>query len=953
MKSTIYKLAGVNNDKDFYKKFPSEASFMKKHGKAFKKAQDGMKVPKSNNTKEYLPMYQDAGNVPAFNKMNIKGSAMSNMEGGMAVAGDLISGVQGIMQQKEKKLAEATQNRMVSGLSLQAANFLPEPEEFNFVRPEDMQFNQNQLAPSYGSGTNVLTAQDGKKITYAQNGMSGAGYSAMGDFANKMTTPLYGGSAGSELGGTIGGAAGSLFGLGGKIIGEHLGKAAGYVLDSDARSLGRETAATERNMNGMMGANFRTYNTSTNGGFLQDGGEAPLQKGQVQVLNGGKAETISYNPFIEGSGEVVKLIGDKHRGKNGMQGGMDIKINSMEQNIMQNNGTMQDGGNMEIADVKAEGGETVTMGKDSAKIDGNLHIPLSLAEAMGDPKIKGKKFKNQSIAFAKKETKANKTKNKHMVSLDDLTPRTRFDKLAQNSHEASIKGSDMTLETIAENREMMSATQEKLNTISEEFGIDANALSRGKIKEMKGFTPSNKTDTAMAMNGKKLPTYQNGGEEPYANGGKLPMYQNSGQVKKEVKLEKKLSVAEAEGLGYEFVEEDSSGKSIYKLEVAGTPEEKRLISKGKAATKGVSVTTKGKTVSMKQAYKNRDKNEYPESMTFEEYAIEADTQKKANPEMYADYEAGKLDKTVTGLGTAATDDVYETIAATDGYSDTLTFGAEESGGVPPPEKPKWYETAIKAANTLAPAVRGTNQSDFNYNQAMGEMFAMSNNQLEPVQSQNYNPQLDTPYDISLQAQRNQVNSDSRSAQRMMGYNPAAQSAVAAQAYNAKNQINEKEFMANQSMRDKVFAGNRATMNDAQLKNLSINDQQYQRQAQAKSNTKATTQSALNSLSGKYAQHALENRTLGVYENMYNYRFGKDGRALNRNDAAQFDYSGDNGVPQTADQQIASTSARLEQLKADRKKSMKAAGGIQNATGSGQNGKTIKKPSLVRSLKLYN
>ena len=41
MKAKMLKIAGVKSEKDFYKKFPDEASFMAKHGGAFKKAQIG------------------------------------------------------------------------------------------------------------------------------------------------------------------------------------------------------------------------------------------------------------------------------------------------------------------------------------------------------------------------------------------------------------------------------------------------------------------------------------------------------------------------------------------------------------------------------------------------------------------------------------------------------------------------------------------------------------------------------------------------------------------------------------------------------------------------------------------------------------------------------------------------------------------------------------------------
>jgi site-specific recombinase XerD len=65
------------------------------------------------------------------------------------------------------------------------------------------------------------------------------------------------------------------------------------------------------------------------------------------------------------------------------------------------------------------------------------------------------------------------------------------------------------------------------------------------------------------------------------------------------------------------------------------------------------------------------------------------------------------------------------------------------------------------------------------------------------------------------------------------------------------------------------------------------DQQYVRQQGALSNTKATAQAALNSISAKYLQNQSENRTLQTYENLYNYRFDPRFRATNMNPLAQF------------------------------------------------------------------
>jgi hypothetical protein len=171
---------------------------------------------------------------------------------------------------------------------------------------------------------------------------------------------------------------------------------------------------------------------------------------------------------------------------------------------------------------------------------------------------------------------------------------------------------------------------------------------------------------------------------------------------------------------------------------------------------------------------------------------------------------------------------------------------------------------------------------------MGEMYALSSNQLDPVQAQMYKPELGIPYDISYQDLLNENQADYNSAQRMAGYNPAAQANLNAQKYQANQKVLAEQFRANQAMKDQVYSGNRQTLNQAKLANLGMLDKQYERQSQAMSNTKATTQAALSSMSDKYAKNKLENRKLSIYENMYNYRFGKSGRARNWNGLQFFD-----------------------------------------------------------------
>jgi hypothetical protein len=194
---------------------------------------------------------------------------------------------------------------------------------------------------------------------------------------------------------------------------------------------------------------------------------------------------------------------------------------------------------------------------------------------------------------------------------------------------------------------------------------------------------------------------------------------------------------------------------------------------------------------------------------------------------------------------------------------------------------------IEAINSVMPSLRPSDAEDLNRNQLLGEMYALSNNQEEPVQAQQFSPQLINPYSISLQDQMNEITAQTRAAQRMAQGNPSAQAAITAQAYEAINKVKGEEFRMNQGLANQVQTANIAAMNDAKIKNLGILDQQYTRQAQAKSNTKAVTQAALNSISDKYAKNALENRTLKTYENMYNYRYDANGRAINMNGVAQY------------------------------------------------------------------
>ena len=200
---------------------------------------------------------------------------------------------------------------------------------------------------------------------------------------------------------------------------------------------------------------------------------------------------------------------------------------------------------------------------------------------------------------------------------------------------------------------------------------------------------------------------------------------------------------------------------------------------------------------------------------------------------------------------------------------------------------------MTVVNAALPFIRPSNRLNLDPTQLSGEMYALSNNQLDAVQAQQYNPLLEQSVDVSLQDQLNANQADFNAIQRTTQNNPQAQAALAAQKYAANSSVLGQQFRMNQENKLGTYNRNRGVLNDATLKNLAILDQQYVRQSTAKSNTKAVAQAALSSIADKIAKNKLENRTLGVYENLYNYRFGPNGYAWNLNPLAQFNTQGTN------------------------------------------------------------
>jgi hypothetical protein len=251
-----------------------------------------------------------------------------------------------------------------------------------------------------------------------------------------------------------------------------------------------------------------------------------------------------------------------------------------------------------------------------------------------------------------------------------------------------------------------------------------------------------------------------------------------------------------------------------------------------------------------------------------------------------------------------------------------------------------------ALSNLEPWLRPTNANEeLSPDQLYPEFYAMATNQLEPVQAQTFQPMLDTPYDISLNDQLAAVDSQSRLLMRQVGNNPGVLANIAGQTLQAKNQILGEQTRINQTNKMETYNRNRALLNDAQLKNLQILDQQYVRQAGAKSNTKTQTLEALKSIATKTAQNRLENKTLGIYENLYKYRFGPKGQAYNVNAPAQFNIPDVGNIESLSSADRAKITDLYEKI-TNRDKT----GSITGSKEKTRTSKTVRNGSIVNALK---
>jgi hypothetical protein len=500
--------------------------------------------------------------------------------------------------------------------------------------------------------------------------------------------------------------------------------------------------------------------------------------------------------------------------------------------------------------VEVEGGEPAVKlrdggGEDNLVVFGNLKIDKQSAEMLGNPKLKNQKFKNYVNDLSKVEAKQTKIIDKSTEELDLLTPKDSFDKLKLSSLESNLMGSNMKLKDIATKKQDAAALQSAINDTAEEYGVIADDLAQGKIKKAKLGAAIRKAEAGDDIF--KTKGIQAGAID----------YNPLGQTSNPMFTKEKYKTEWVPKVEAAFSDPVKASELIMRLENY----------KGQDAGDVQKALSKGKSF--------RDKVSIAKTLA---------TDEKVGPYHYIMEDL--ISKQPTSAAPAINTKPLIPLP-----------GVSPSGDISKVEEAKQEKfNYMDIINQALPFLRPSDVEKLDPRQLIGEMYALSQNQLEPVQAQTYQPQLQTPYDISLQDQLNEVTAQTRQAERLVQGNPAALASINAEANMAKSRILGEQLRANQAQKAQIYGSNIDTLNQAQLQNLQTYDTQQQRQEAAKSATKATTQAALSSIASKYAQNKLENRELATMENLYNYRFDKSGRAINMNPLVDFDQMIANASP---------------------------------------------------------
>ena len=891
MKDQMLKIAKVKSEKEFYKKYPTEEAFMKAHKKEFKKAAMGSKMV--NDQLHQLtdfgnpPIAQDGATTPKF-----EFTKPESFGGGAAAAGmtalqnlDKIAGGISAIGNQKKAIKKADQSAQLAGLALTATQGV-QPQKNKYVRPEDALVQPGQLGDPYGSGTNYLAAQNGTMIggntTEIQNTYTPTGdlyqdleyepltnqnlkqyekggrmpKAEFGEYFQDSGQAQIGGAAGEAIGTVLGGPLG---GMAGKLIGQVGGNLLGGA--KDARKL-------------------KKYQDETAMNTQQAAWQNQLQSGQFsKSMEHGGYMNPEYNP------QVIAKFGD-YNVKDLLKPPYDADMLRSGGHLKNYTAPSEQAMSTERPDFAMGGQLKTTWGGYAEPISQNPYLPGSGETVMFRGKSHEESDGNGHTGIGVKYGKG---------AQDSYTDYAEYG-TEQADADVEVESGEPATEL------MDKATGETSMIVYGDMKIPSYGVSELKDPKAKG---------------KKFKNYAN-------DLSKIEKRQSSILEKAINRLDDINPTTSFEKLEFESLSKTIEGAN---MQLKGLAAQKELLAGIQNAILDTSKEFGLKSAELATGKIKQDKDS--EMAKFGGKFMQAQVGKKVidiplmrdqygNP-IYNQpiYMSSLPEVVVTGKKASSKKDAAKKDAAKkeekSGRTKLEPFvstddprklrSAADMDVVPkitakvpdyakyrkaPELEEKKDEFGIEdALRQLQPYLIPSNQEPFNASQISPEIMALATNQLEPVQAQTFRPLLETPYTVSYQDVLNANQADYNALQRQVGYNPAALSQLSSQKYAANAAVKAQEFRENQGLAMGAYNRNRGILNDASLKNLAILDQQYQRQSQAKSNTKAQAQAALSSIADKIAKHKLENRTLGVYENMYNYRFGPKGRAINVNAPYEF------------------------------------------------------------------
>ncbi len=936
--TNVLAKSGININPKNKGKFTAWA---KKRGMSVAEAADKVMANKSKYSKEVVKMANFAKNARSFNKAQ-DGDSVEEMTPQMR---EYLSALESM---KTKRDAIGRNDKE------QLASFTGSNKPFTPYGNNELarDFSELQkLRQDAGLGmmeeASILLPHVGQQIRGGFNSMLGTNFKNGGDYKAQngamfngeympLTNPnqtkqfagggfVYGGGpagqagtqfagmlgvnddAGSNIGGKIGSTAGmAIGGPLGAFIGGALGSGVGDLLDRNDRRVGIEQDKLARINKEMAYGSIAPSIQAGYASHVKNGGKIESMRsgghmrgnyippnpsaldtmamgGELKTLWGGEAETVSYNPYA--GGESVQFKGNSHSKRDPKTGETGIGVAYGENAVNSNQPSVEV--ENEPAQKLRDGG-----GDENLVVFGDMYMPGT-----------NKKFKNYvSNVLNPKEAKINKRQEK-VANLGLESDDTLFGQLERNTADTVLKGSDMKLKRIADEKIELSELQNAMNETFDQYGIDANKfLKNGKMVK----DPMRIENSQMAKYGNNVPKAQTNVTDNITKDDF-----NKTQITETKKTPEQLLKE-----GYTQDPDNPLRFTKGTEEVIATPSSGSSLGRTPEGQSIDQETGLAGGVTMEQISELEEENPWFGKFDFTKPKVKF-RGKMVHPDVLRFQK--EYNKRVEGSD-------IKPVQTIDGVLGQETFDARFTPGTEGKEAtmdeviledPK---TATETTETVEPKKafpmlnfqRPIDDVPLDANQLLGEYYAMATNQVQPVQAQGFQPRLRTPYDISLQDMKNDVISQSRALQRnpIFENNPAALALAQAPTYEALNKINAEEFRQNQQMKDTVYSGNIDALNKARMMNLGIFDKQAERQAQAAANTRTQGIDILSSISNKYAQNKRDNAMRKVYANMYpTFRFNDDYQTEVVQPTQFYTGQGSTGAPSLATPGIVSPNTR--------------------------------------------